>query len=81
MPGYHIKPISKGTLGDLSKIREELDEAEDAREQGSKIMELLELSDLYGALKARVEKLGCSMEDLSTMSRITCRAFRSGERT
>lgn len=79
-PGYHLRPIAKGVLGELSKIREELEEAEDAAAQGVVLMELVELADLYGALKARVEKLGHSMGDLEQMSAVTERAFASGRR-
>jgi hypothetical protein len=79
-PGYHIRTITRGVLGDISKIREELEELEDAHEQGVVLMELVELSDLYGAVKARVEKLGHSMDDLARMSAVTERAFKNGRR-
>jgi hypothetical protein len=78
--GYHLTDIPKGVLGNLSKIREELEEAEDAAAQGVVLMELIELSDLYGALKARVERLGHTIEDLAKMSAVTVRAFQSGRR-
>lgn len=78
--GYHRKPIAKGVLGELSKIREELEEAEDAASQGVRIMEVVELADLYGALRARVEKLGFTMADLEAMADVTARAFRNGHR-
>ncbi len=80
LPGYHIKQIKKGTLGELSKIQEELDEAVDAQEQGVKIMLLVELSDLIGAVKAVAEKNGSSLEDLIKMQQVTERAFKSGRR-
>jgi hypothetical protein len=79
-PGYHLRPIVKGVLGEVSKIREEVEELEDAHEQGVVIMELVELSDLYGAMKARVEKLGHTMQDLERMSAVTARAFQNGKR-
>ena len=47
--GYHLQEIEKGEIGELSKIKEEIAELEDALEQNSKIMALIELSDLYGA--------------------------------
>ncbi len=50
LPGYHLKIIQKGTLGKISKIREELEELEDANKQQVVLMELIELSDLYGAM-------------------------------
>lgn len=79
--GYHVSTIQKGVYGELSKIREELDEAVDAEAQGSSIMLLVELSDLYGALEAVAEKHSMKMDDLKSMSDITKRAFRSGARS
>jgi len=78
--GYHVRKIEKGELGQLSKIKEELEEAMDANEQKNKIMELTELSDIYGALEARAQTLGFQMEDLKKMSDVTKRAFLSGRR-
>jgi hypothetical protein len=51
-PGYHLVAIARGELGELSKIREELDELEDAMSQGSRIMAQVELSDMLGAIEA-----------------------------
>lgn len=79
--GYHLRDIPKGTLGELSKVREELEEAEDAAEQGVRIMLLVELSDLYGALDAVARANGVSMDDLRDMHTVTKRAFDSGSRT
>jgi hypothetical protein len=80
-PGYHLRSIKKGTLGELSKLVEELEELRDASEQGCKIMELVELADLYGAMALYVErKFGMTMADLATMSAITRRAFENGHR-
>jgi hypothetical protein len=45
MAGYHLNDIPGGTLGELSKVVEEIHEALDAEEQGVRIMTLLELSD------------------------------------
>lgn len=78
--GYHIREIKKGVLGTSSKIREELDELEDALEQGVKIMVLVEMADLYGALEAMAETLGITIGDLKDMSNITKRAFSDGSR-
>lgn len=58
--GYHKKKIKKGTLGEISKIKEEILELEDALEQKNKIMALVELSDLFGAIK-----LYCINNDLT----------------
>lgn len=49
--GYHLKEIRKGVYGELSKVREEMDEMMDAVEQQSKILILIELCDYYGALE------------------------------
>ncbi len=80
LPGYHIKPIKKGVLGELSKIQEELDELVDAEAQGNKIMAMVELSDLYGALELVAQSYNVSMDDLKVMSEATKRAFNSGHR-
>lgn len=82
-PGYHLRPIPKGVLGESSKIREELDEFDDAMAQGVKIMALVELSDLYGAVEAVLEQHfpGVSMTDLAAMARVTRRAFVNGRRS
>lgn len=81
-PGYHLTPPPRGVFGELSKIAEELAEAQDAELQ-SKIMVLLELSDLYGAVKGYLQKHfpDFSMEDLAEMSEVTHRVFLNGHRT
>lgn len=80
--GYHKRAIIiKGVLGETSKIKEELDELEEALEQDNKILALCELSDLYGAVEAVAYSLGVSMEDVQKMAAATKRAFQSGERT
>lgn len=78
--GYHVNEIEKGQLGYSTKIREELDELQDAEAQGSLIMIHVELADLYGALEAYAEKKGLSMDDLRKFSDITKRAFKNGVR-
>ena len=82
LPGYHINQIPKGENGELSKLREEIYEALDAEMQGSKVMVLVELSDLYGAMQLYLERHfpGMSMNDLRIMSDITKRVFQSGHR-
>lgn len=77
---YHLDEIKRGVLGELSKVREELDEAIDAEKQNCKIMLLVELSDMIGAIEAVAEKNGSTLEDLLTMQKITKRAFVSGHR-
>lgn len=65
--GYHRKEIPKGVYGEFSKIEEEFLELKDACEQDAKIMELCEISDLYGAIEAYVETKGLSMDDIKKM--------------
>lgn len=78
--GYHQRIIKKGVIGEVSKIREELEELEDAQEQGVKIMIACELSDLFGAIEAFAETQGLTMADLEKMSNLTRSAFREGHR-
>lgn len=80
--GYHITEIKKGVCGDSSKILEEIHELIDAEAQDCKIMQLVELSDLIGAIELYLAKQfpGMSLHDLQTMSFITQRAFISGAR-
>ena len=52
MAGYHIREIKKGIVGEFSKVAEEFLEFEDAVEQSSVVMALVELSDLVGAIEA-----------------------------
>lgn len=80
MAGYHISPITDGALGLSSKIREELDELQDAEKQDCVIMAVMEASDIYGALKWWAKRHHLTMEDLRIMNDITERAFTSGER-
>lgn len=81
-PGYHVTVIPRGTLGTSSKILEEVLELQDAELQGCKIMALVELADLYGAIRLYLEKQfpNIAMSDLEQMSEITKRAFLSGRR-
>lgn len=80
---YHLSNIHKGHYGELSKLQEELDEALDAHEQGIKLMILVELSDLIGAIEGYIEKHhpGTTLNDLIDMNVVTKRAFQSGHRT
>ncbi len=80
MAGYHVRKIRKGVLGEISKVREELEEYEDAIEQGIHIMADCELADLYGALEAVADCRGYTMDDLAAMSDATKRAFKDGTR-
>lgn len=79
--GYHKTKIKKGKIGEISKIQEELDELKDAEDQNVKIMAMVELSDLYGALQLYAkEKYDLSMKDLEKMSKLTQNAFKTGAR-
>lgn len=68
--GYHLTEIKKGQLGELSKIQEELDEARDAEAQSNRIMTLLELSDLVGAVDSYLKSHfpGFHLADLVEMA-------------
>lgn len=82
LPGYHLRDIQKGIFGRISKIREELEELEDAHDQGNKIMALCEVADLYGAIEGYLELFhpATSMDDVKKMAEATKRAFESGRR-
>ena len=81
-PGYHLEKIAKRRFGSLGKIQEEVEELMDAESQGSRVMILVEMSDLYGAMQGYLEENypGFTMEDLKTFSSITQRAFKNGHR-
>lgn len=79
--GYHINSIDKGELGERSKIVEEFKEWEDSCQQGCVVMELVELSDLLGAIEAYTDQhYNISLDDLIKMKDITQRAFINGRR-
>ena len=82
-PGYHVTEIPKGELGSSSKLLEEVLELIDAERQECKIMALIELSDLVGAIRLYLQHNapGITVEDLEKMSSITMRAFENGRRT
>lgn len=80
MPGYHVKKIQRGVLGESSKIAEELAELQDAEEQNNEILALCEAADIYGALEHWVERHGFTMWTLKKMSDSTRSAFADGSR-
>lgn len=80
MSGYHVNAIPRGVYGNPSKIEEEFLEFKDAIQQGNKLMALIELSDLIGAIEAYAENNGSALDDLLTMSAATNRAFNDGTR-
>lgn len=78
--GYHQKKIEKGILGTPSKIKEECEEFFDAVNQGDLIMQLVELSDLIGAIESYILPKGFTIDDLKSFSDKTKSAFEEGER-
>lgn len=79
--GYHKREITKGVLGEFSKIQEEIDELSDAIDQDDKIMQICELSDLIGAIESfSLNKFNLSLEDLIKFSNKTKEAFKEGRR-
>jgi len=78
--GYHKNKIEKGKLGEFSKIKEEFLETEDAFQQDNKIMLLLELSDMLGAIEDFLKKYNMDIEDLIKMKNATQSAFKDGTR-
>jgi hypothetical protein len=80
--GYHKAEITKGKFGELSKIQEELDELKDAIDQDVKLMALIEIADLYGALEGYLAKHfpSITMYDVLKMSELTKKAFQDGTR-
>jgi len=79
--GYHLKDIEKGVLGERSKIIEEFTEWQDSVAQDCVVMELVELSDLLGAIDHYVkDSYNLTLTDLIKMKDITERAFDNGRR-
>lgn len=81
--GYHMDDIPKGEYGEISKIIEEALELKDAMEQGQKLMCLVELSDIVGAIEGYLENHydgKVTVTDLFNMANATKRAFESGQR-
>lgn len=69
-PGYHIAVIARGEFGEASKIREESEEFLDADWQGVRLMALVELSDLLGAIEGYLARHhpGTTLADLARLS-------------
>lgn len=80
--GYHDRIIPKVPAGSFLKILEETEEAQDAYLSNNKIMLLVELADIYGAMELFLEKdfHGISMGDIKKMNEVTKRAFQNGRR-
>jgi hypothetical protein len=77
---YHLNKIIPGKLGEISKIREEFEELMDANVQGNPVMEMLELSDMLGAIECYIKKYNLTLTDLIIMKEATRRAFTDGTR-
>ena len=81
--GYHKTEITKGIYGHFSKIEEEFQELKDALEQKDRILALVELSDLIGAidgfLKHEFNNI-VSLDDVVKFSKLTQNAFETGDR-
>lgn len=82
MAGYHVSEIPKYAYGTAEKIQEEILELLDAEQQDCKVMCLVELSDILGAIEGYLTKnfSGITLEDLLKMKDITKRAFKEGTR-
>jgi hypothetical protein len=81
-PGYHLTKIERGEIGEISKIKEEFAEFLDATTQGVAIMQLVELSDLFGAVETWLEKYhpNVTLNEVVKMKDVTRRAFKNGHR-
>jgi len=79
---YHIKEIPKGDYGTSKKILEEVNELIDSENQKCKIMSLIELSDIIGAVEGYLETNypNLTLDDLICMKQITKRVFENGHR-
>lgn len=80
MSGYHLNEITKGSVGEFSKIREEFEELEDAFCQRNKVLQICELCDLLGAIEAFAKKFDLTLEDLTSMMELTKKSFLDGTR-
>lgn len=78
---YHLKQIKKGKIGEFSKIQEEIDELLDAHSQNNSILELVELSDLIGAIELYVENYyKINLDTIIKMTKVTQSSFKDGTR-
>ena len=78
--GYHKNQITKGIIGEFSKIKEEFEELEDAYQQGDKVLQICELTDLLGAIEAYISKFNLTVDDLKDFSDKTRSAFKENKR-
>jgi phosphoribosyl-ATP pyrophosphohydrolase len=78
--GYHTRHIERGEYGEFSKIKEEMEELLDAHEQENRVLEIVEFTDLLGAIEAYVAKNNLTLKDLIAMMELTKKAFKDGDR-
>jgi len=80
-PNHRLTHIPKGELGTIDKILEEVLELKDAEAQNNKIMCIVELADIYGAIEFYLQHNFpiLTMSDLEKMSSATKRAFQNGK--
>lgn len=79
--GYHKIKIKKGVFGEFSKIQEEFEELKDGFEQNDKILQLVELTDLIGAIEGySMSKFNISLQELINFSKKTQSSFIEGKR-
>jgi len=71
-PRFHQRTIPRGKYGELSKIVEEIEEDIDAEDQGHRLMLLIELSDIIGAVEGVLKKkeYNHTIEDLIKFARL-----------
>lgn len=77
---YHKREITRGVLGEVSKIKEEFEELMDAYEQNSPVLEICELCDMIGAIEAYAKNFNLTLSDLIKMKEATTEAFKTGKR-
>ena len=78
--GYHKQEITKGEIGEFSKVKEEFEELTDAWEQNDKVLIICELTDLVGAIEEYAKKFSLNLDDLKRFSDKTKSAFKEGKR-
>jgi hypothetical protein len=81
--GYHTRKITKGKVGEVSKIKEEVDELMDAAAQPeADLLMLIEMSDIVGSIKLYLSKHHPTMtiRHLEKMADLTASAFKDGDR-
>ena len=67
--GFHQAVITRGVYGEVSKIHEEWQEAEDALNQRQYLMFLIELSDMVGAAAGVAYRYGVTLTGLRLLMR------------